>query len=153
MKGLGYCELQVDLSSGVKIYKAIGEFADQCPGLVAINKLHATIMYDVSNPLAQPPKSDKLYKAKIKGVTTLGEPGNKWYAAVLLLDCPGVIERHEQLVKSGYKHSYPDLLLHVSLCYGESTAIFAPELEQLFKDGKLPETITLCNETWEELED
>lgn len=153
MKGQGYCELQVDLSSGLKIADAIGNIADEFGGPIPTNKLHATIMYDVRNPVITPPKSNKVYTAKVKGVTTLGKPGEKWYACVLELECPEIQARHKELVKAGFEHSYPDLLLHVSVSYGEATAAIAPILEQMYADGKLPATITLCNETWDELED
>ncbi|AEV89498.1 RNA ligase [Pseudomonas phage OBP] len=153
MKGQGYCELQVDLSSGLKISKAIGNIADDCGGAIPANKLHATIMYDVRNPDIFPPKSNAVYNAKVIGIKTLGKPGDKWYACALELNCPEIHARHKELVKAGYVHSYDDLLLHVSLSYGEATSVIAPQLEQMFAEGKLPETITLCNETWDTLED
>lgn len=150
MPQFGYCELQVDLNTGIKIHEALSSIESEEPvDLIPINKLHATILYDVRNPDIFPTKSDKVYKAKLIGVKTLGEPGSKWYAAALVLDCPAIQRRHQQLLDEGFEHSYDDLLLHVSICYGKSTDVVIPYLEQLMADGKFPEMITLCRETWE----
>lgn len=149
MRGQGYCELQVDLSSGSKLSRAFGDV----PGLIPVNKLHATIMYDERDPEIFPENPNKIYTAKVIGVKALGSPGSKWYAAVLELESPAVMTRFEELKKAGFEHSYPDLLLHVSLSYGEDSAVILPKLEELFAEGKLPETITLCNETWSTIED
>lgn len=154
MSNFGYCELQVDLNTGIKIQKAIDSIEQEQPlDLIPANKLHATIMYDVRDPEIFPSKSDKVYKAKIIGVKALGEPGSKWYAAALELECPAIQKRHKQLLEEGFEHSYSDLLLHVSMCYGKDTDTLVPLLEQLLADGKLPETVTLCNETWESCND
>ncbi|QGH71903.1 RNA ligase [Klebsiella phage N1M2] len=150
MSNFGYCELQVDLNTGMKIQKAIDSAEVEQPlDLIPANKLHATIMYDERNPDIFPSKSNKVYKAKVKGVKTLGDPNSRWYAAALVLECPAIQSRHKQLLDEGFKHSYDDLLLHVSLCYGKDTDIVAPLLEKLMSEGKFPDTITLCNETWE----
>lgn len=150
MSNFGYCELQVDLNTGIKIQKAIDSAEVEQPlDLIPANKLHATIMYDERNPDIFPSKSKSVYKAKVKGVKTLGEPGSKWYAAALVLESPAIQNRFKQLLDEGFQHSYDDLLLHVSLCYGKDTDILAPLLEKLLAEGKLPETITLCNESWE----
>lgn len=150
MSNFGYCELQVDLNSGIKIQKALEGIESDTPlDLIPVNKLHATIMYDERNPDIHPSKSDKLYRTKLVGVKTLGEPGSKWYAAALLLESPEIQARHKQLLDEGFEHSYDDLLLHVSICYGDTTDLVIPYLEKLKSEGKLPETITLCGEVWE----
>lgn len=149
MSKFGYCELQVDLSTGVKLQKALASKLDAEMELIPINKLHATIMYDVRDPDIFPSKSDEVYKCKVVGVKTLGEPGSKWYSAALVLESDAIQARHKKLLDEGYEHSYPDLLLHVSISYGKTTDALVPILDQMFADGELPATVTLCNETWD----
>lgn len=153
MSKFGYCELQVDLSSGMKIHQAIQDKLPEGVDIIPVNKLHATIMYDVRDPNIFPSKSDKVYKAKLVGIKTLGEPGGKYFSAALLLECPEVHQRHSKLLGEGFKHSYDELLLHVSVSYGTATDVVAPLLEELFAEGKLPATVTLCNETWDSCND
>lgn len=153
MSKLGYCELQVDLNTGSKIHKALLENVSDELDIIPVNKLHATIMYDVRNPDITPSKSNMIYKCKLVGVKILGEPGDKWYSAALLLDSPEIQARHKKLLNEGFNHSYDDLLLHVSISYGNATEILAPQLDKLFEEGKLPAIVTLCNETWDSCKD
>lgn len=153
MSNFGYCELQVDLGTGVKLQKLLEPQLTEGMELIPINKLHSTIMYDVRDPDIYPSKSNEVYKAKVVGVKTLGEPGSKWYAAALVLESKEIQARHKKLLAEGFKHSYDDLLLHVSLCYGDTTSLLGPILEQMFADGKLPDQVVLCNETWENCND
>ncbi len=153
MKNLGYCELQVDLGSGMKLVKAIQDKLGAEIDIIPVNKLHATIMYDVRNPDVEPSKSDKVYKAKVIGVKEMGESTSRWHAAALILECEPVQDRHQKLKDEGFEHSYPDLLLHVSISYGEATGIVLPALEEMLKEGKLPGTLVLCNETWDSCKD
>lgn len=152
MSNQGYAELHVDLASGTKLYNVI---VPACEGLdlIPLNKLHSTLMYDESDPDIVPSLSNKVYKAKIAGVKMLGKVGSKWRACVLLLESEAVLERHEELVKEGFKHSYDGLMLHVSLVYGTDAEVAFPIVEQLFAEKKLPESITLCSETWDQLKD
>lgn len=153
MSNFGYCELQVDLGTGVKLQRAMAKRLNPELELIPINKLHATIMYDVRDPEIYPSKSSEVYKCKVVGTKILGEPNSKWYSAALLLDSPEVQARHQQLLKEGFKHSYDDLLLHVSISYGKTTAALAPILGEMFEAGELPATVTLCNETWDHCND
>ena len=82
-----------------------------------IDDLHVTMMYDKSNPALDYKPNDKVYKANIVGVKTLGEPDSKWYAIALELDSEELHKRHTELKQLGYKHSYPDFLPHISLKY------------------------------------
>lgn len=152
MSNHGYAELHVDLASGTKLYNVI------CPAcenleLIPMNKLHATIMYDETNPDIVPSLSNKVYKAKIVGVKMLGKVGSKWRSCALIVESEAVLERHKELVKEGFKHSYDDLLLHVSLVYGTDAEVAYPIIEQLLAEKKLPESITLCSETWDQIKD
>lgn len=153
MSGQGYSELQVDLGSGSKLYGTIVPALPEGTDLIPMNRLHATIMYDKRNPEVFPTKNDKVYTAKIVGVKMLGDPTSRWRACALELDSDSVQKRHKELLEAGYQHSFDTLLLHVSLCYGEEAAVIYPVIEQLFKDGKLPESIVLCQETWEQCKD
>lgn len=152
MSNHGYAELHVDLASGTKLYNTI---VPDCENLdfIPMNKLHATIMSDESNPDIVPSLSNRLYKAKIVGVKMLGKVGSKWRSCVLVLESEAVLERHKELVKEGFKHSYDDLLLHVSLVYGTDAEVAFPIIEKLFAEKKLPESITLCSETWDQIKD
>lgn len=156
MSNFGYAELQVDLKSGIKLQKVLNKFEEELGepiDAIAVNKLHATIMYDVRNPSIFPSKSNKIYRAKVVGVKALGESGSKWGAAALVLECREVQGRFKELLNEGFKHSYDDLLVHVSMSYGETSGKILPLLEKAFEAGELPEYIVLCNETWSELED
>lgn len=156
MSNQGYSELQVDLKSGIKLSKVINKFEEQLDTelkVIPINKLHATLMYDVRNPDIYPSKSNKVYRAKVVGVDKLGDDSSKWNAAVLLLECKEVKDRFKQLLNEGFQHSYDDLLIHVSLSYGDATGLIYPLLEKAFAAGELPEYITLCNETWDSCDD
>lgn len=152
-EGLGYAELLVDLSSGDKLYKAFEGKLPEGVELIPQNELHSTIMYDVSNPEITPSKSNKVYKCKVVGVEQLGETNTKWAAAVLLLESNEVQERFKELESLGFKHSFPTLMLHVSVSYGDATAEVLPVLKELFESGNLPSTITLCSENWSSCKD
>jgi len=152
MSNHGYAELHVDLASGTKLYNVIVPACEELD-LIPSNKLHATIMYDESNPDIVPSLSNKVYKARIVGVKMLGKVGSKWRACALVLESDAVLERHKELVKEGFKHSFDDLLLHVSLVYGTDAEVAYPIVEQLFAEKKLPESITLCSETWDQIKD
>lgn len=153
MSGHGYAELQVDLNSGSKLYGVVVPALPEGTDLIPMNRLHSTIMYDKRNPDVFPTKNDKVYTAKIVGVKMLGDPGSRWRACALELESPAVQDRHKELKEAGFEHSFDDLLLHVSLCYGEEAAVIYPVIKGLFDDGKLPESLTLCKETWDQCKD
>lgn len=156
MSGMGYAEVMLDINSGLRISKFINKLEEQLGetiDAIPINKLHATLMYDSSNPKIYPTISNAAYKAEVIGVDLLGELGSKWGAAVLLLKCPELIKRFKQLQDMGFNHSYDDLLLHVSLSYGEATSKLWPLLQEADKKGELPSSVVLCKETWSVCDD
>jgi len=154
MANHGYAELHVDLNSATKLYNVIvPAVGEEVKDLIPINTLHATIMYDKRNPNIIPSYSNQAFKAQIKEVRMMGKVGSKWRACALILESEGVLERHKQLVKEGFEHSYDDLLLHVSLVYGTEAEIAFPVIEKLLAEKKLPESITLCAETWDSIKD
>lgn len=153
MCGKGYGELLVDLKSGLILSNAILPALPTGTEMIARDKLHCTIMYDLSNPEIRASKNNKSYQCKIVGVEKLGKPDTRWHATVLLLESEEIKERFKDLSVLGFTHSFPDLKIHVSLVYGNNTNICFPIIEKLFQEGKLPQYITLTNETWSVIED
>lgn len=143
---VGYASLSLDLFSSTRLLAALNEFLD-LDNLLHPNNLHATLMYDQSGKFLVNKPVNRVYCADITGVKVLGEAGSKYYACVLTLESEDVQKRFKELISEGFKHSYDELLLHVSLTYGDSTN----EVYRIVKDNfdKLPKTINLCNETWE----
>lgn len=158
----GYSQLLVTIKSASDLIKSINKINDELeernPGLsetvvnIAGTELHATLIYDPRNPDLDPGRDQSLHKARIIGVERLGNPSGRHYALVLLLESESIQKRFKELLAKGYEHSYPDLKIHVSIHYGDMTDIAFPVLEQAFKDGKLPETMTLGAETWDVLD-
>lgn len=149
--GKGYAKLLVDRTDAKKIEAAVKPFGVK---LMPLDKMHLTLMYDKSNPDIDPGvKKDTRYIAKVTGVEHMGEPGSKWEVVALQLECPELKARHLALRARGFKHSYDDLKLHVSLAYGPENVKLIPLIEKLLADGKLPSHIHLDRETWEPLDD
>jgi len=149
--GKGYAKLSIDPVDAKKIEKAVKPFGVK---LMPLEKLHLTLMYDTRNPDIEPGvKKDTRYIATVTGVERMGEPGSKWEAVALQLKCPELKSRHLALRARGFKHSYPDLKLHVSLAYGTENVKLIPVIEKLIADGKIPNKLHLDRETWEVLED
>lgn len=149
--GKGYAKLLVDPVDARKIEKAVSPFGVK---MMPLEKLHLTLMYDKSNPDIEPGvKKDTRYIAKVTGVEHMGEPGSKWEAVALQLECPELKARHLALRARGFQHSYPDIKLHVSLAYGPQNVKLIPLIEKLITDGKIPNKLHLDRETWEPLED
>lgn len=149
--GKGYAKLLVDPVDAKKIEKAVRPFGVK---LMPLEKLHMTLMYDERNPEIDPGvKKDTRYVASVTGVERMGEPGSKWEAVALQLKCPELKARHLALRAMGFKHSYDDLKLHMSLAYGTENVKLIPLIEKLIADGKIPGKIHLDRETWKTLED
>lgn len=149
--GKGYAKLLVDRTDAKKIEAAVKPFGVK---MMPLDKLHLTLMYDTRNPDIDPGvKKDTHYIATVTGVEHMGEPGSKWEAVALQLSCPEIKGRHLALRARGFKHSYDDLKLHVSLAYGPENVKLIPLIEKLLADGKLPSHIHLDRETWKPLDD
>ncbi|QDH47172.1 hypothetical protein PQC07_gp224 [Aeromonas phage D3] len=156
----GYSKLMLDLGSASRIRKAAMKVIegtekekDQAV-LDVINipatELHATLMYDKRNPDIIPDTNRASYKAKVTGVERLGTPGGNYYALVLLCESEGITKRHEELLEQGFKHSWPDLKIHVSLNYGDQVTVAYPIIKEAFEKGYLPTEVTLGAECWNE---
>ncbi len=149
--GKGYAKLLVDRTDAKKIEAAVKPFGVK---MMPLDKLHLTLMYDTRNPDIDPGvKKDTHYIATVTGVEHMGEPGSKWEAVALQLSCPEIKGRHLALRARGFKHSYDDLKLHVSLAYGPENVKLIPLIEKLIADGKIPSKIHLDRETWMPLDD
>lgn len=149
--GKGYAKLLVDPVDAKRIEKAVKPFGVK---LMPLDELHSTLMYDTRNPDIDPGmKKDTRYIATVTGVERMGEPGSKWEAVALQLSCPEIRARHLALRARGFKHSYDDLKIHVSLAYGTENVKLIPVIEKLIKEGKIPSKLHLDRETWKELKD
>jgi uncharacterized protein len=82
-----------------------------------IDDFHITLMYDKSNPAISVKMKKGEYKTTITGIDVMGEPDSKWYAVVLKLESDELTDRHNQLKRLGFTHSYPQFKMHVSLKY------------------------------------
>lgn len=138
--------------------KAIGDWVatlnikDPLP----VNKYHVTLMYDKSNPKVSEDvigkdASTQTYGAALQDIKTLGE--GKWRGAVIMLDSPELKGRFDTLLNSGFTHSYPNFLPHLSLKY-----VPTPEDIQTLQDNfhtlraQIPK-IVLTRETWSQIKD
>lgn len=149
--GMGYAKVKIDPVDAKKIEAAVKPFGVK---LMPLEKMHVTLMYDKSNPDIDPGvRKDTHYIARVTGVERMGEPGSKWEAVALQLTCPELKGRHLALRARGFKHSYDEVKLHLSLAYGTDNVSKIPVIEKLIKDGKIPEKIHLGRETWKVLED
>lgn len=156
----GYSQLQVDLASKVKIYTALKkmiegtdqEKQEEVQKLINIpaGELHCTLMYDKRDPDLNPGYVNKVYKATVTGVERMGTPGGKYYSLALILECDEIQERFKALQEIGFEHSWPDLKLHISLNYGSDVNVMYQIVKDAFDQGKLPSTIRLGLEAWNE---
>ena len=147
-EGKGYASLTLNNDATKQIKDILSELNIEG----AINHLHLTTMYDSSNPKIKVDcNPSKEYTATITGSEMLGMRDSKWYAFTLILDCPEIIQLHENYKQLGFKHSYPDFLPHMSLIYRPSEE----EIKKIednfdkFKNIKL----TFYNETFEKIKE
>lgn len=155
--GQGYSCLKLDLATVVSIQNAVMKMLSEEDNkndevLKVINipsdELHCTLMYDKRDPEINPGANNKTYKCKLTGVEKLGTVGGKYYSMVLILESEEVQQRHQDLLAKGYQHSFPDLLLHVSLNYGSDVDVMFPHIKAAFDKGLLPKVVHLGMETW-----
>lgn len=148
LTGKGYISLSVTDDDCKKIF----DILDGLNIKDYIKDLHLTLMYDKSNPKIDVDSQKKSYIAKINSFKTLGEPDSKWYAIALDLESPELNERHNELKKLGFAHSYPNFIAHISMKYKptESDITILKDNLELFK--KLG-NIHLHNETMKRIEE
>lgn len=112
--GRGYASLTLNDESTKKIHDILKELGVLHP----IDDLHITLIYDSSNPKIDMELDMKReYSATVDNIKTLGEPDSKWYAVALTLESNELLDRHNDYISAGFKHSYPKFIPHVSLKY------------------------------------
>lgn len=145
--GKGYAAVLVHPRWAQAMYKAL-ELAGM-EDLQPANKYHCTLMYDESNPNLDPNvPAGAGYKARVTGVDTLGE--GEWQGLVIKLECRELQDRFKALQARGYKHSYPDLLLHISVKYKPKPGDI-DILKQCL--DKAPTRVPLFAEYWEPIKE
>jgi len=95
-------------------------------------KIHVTLMYseDKGNPLIPP--SDLTYEAKPVGFALFGPEKN---CLVVKLESKDLQARHDELLASGFIHSYDDYSPHVTLSYDYEGEL--PDSERLKDIGMM----------------
>lgn len=146
----GYCCLNVDLSSSIAIKNAIDKFGLNPFPYYPITYHHCTLMYDKTNPDIDPGVNKNSYTAKIIGVDELGDD-----SVVLLLESEEIKKRFNELIQLGFKHSFDDILLHVTIGNSKDKDVLNAMLDHaknILKSGYFPKEILLVRETWEEID-
>lgn len=141
MTGKGYCSLKLDSVQAKEINKIMKVAGIEC---IPPSEMHCTLMYDESDPNIKILKNTSTYTAKVKGVKLLGD------AIVLELDSPGIEKRHKELKNAGYKHSFPKLLVHMSINY-DPKSTDKDLLELLIKLKGIPKVLKFGNEKFSPL--
>lgn len=147
----GYAQVKPDSLDAKKIATALSK-----AGIKGMdpNKFHVTLMYDKRNPeIDAKPSKEARYQARVVDIKHMGEPGSKWEAAVLKLECPNLVGRHMVLRTKGYEHSYPKYDCHMSLGYGSDIVKQIPKLKKMLEQGDFPQTIMLAGERWEPIKE
>lgn len=110
---LGFCRLLASQGWQDFFYNAVTKY--ELPAMPK-GKLHVTVCYDQSGKdsiLVDIPKSN-VYKATITGFKVLGK-NNDIIAMTLASD--EIQALHNELKEAGYEHSFPELLIHMSIAY------------------------------------
>lgn len=141
MAGKGYCSLKLDKAQAKELHRILKIGGVEC---LDPSDLHCTLMYDESNPNIKMLKNTKTYKAKVTGVSKLGD------AIVLDLESPGIKKRHQELKNAGYKHSFPELKIHMSINY-DPKSTDKDLLELFIKLKGIPSVLIFGNEKFESL--
>jgi hypothetical protein len=106
-------------------------------------------MYDAQNPMIDKDTPENVeYRARVGELTTYGDEGSRWESIVLKLESPDLLNRHNFLLRKGYRHSYPTFNPHISLKYMPD----AGDLEKIkgaLDQGMFPTNIRLIDEYWE----
>lgn len=119
---------------------------------IPLDRLHVTLVYDKRNTQSNENEDlSRKYKATIKGVNQLGEPGSKWEAIVFELESKELNKRHEELKSYGFKHSYPEFIAHMSIKYMPKK----DDLKQLKEnlDKMKDQTLTFQERKWASTKD
>lgn len=107
---LGYIAVDLDAEQQAELIEALKRI-----GVKHIDKYayHCTLMYDEREQ--ELPRTDvnrdRVFTAHVSGVKHLGD------ALAFTLNSKELLDEFDRLKAAGYQHSYPDILLHMSLTY------------------------------------
>lgn len=109
--GLGYISVRLDPQQEEDLIRDIAAL-----GAKPFNKgkYHCTVMYDKREELDKPLCAidfEQVFDAHVVEVIPLGD------ALVFTLTSKGINDEFLRLRKAGYQHSFPELMLHMSICY------------------------------------
>lgn len=85
------------------------------------DKLHITVLYS-RNPVKISAK-EYSYEAQAKALELFKNSDGTKSALVLLLNCPALEQRHNELIALGGTHDFPSYQPHVTLCYDYKSGI------------------------------
>lgn len=141
MAGKGYCSLKLDTAQAKELHKMLKVAGIEC---LKPSDLHCTLMYDEDDPNIKLLKNSQIHNAKVTGVELLGD------AVALSLESPSIQKRHKELKNAGYKHSYPNLKVHMSINYNPQSTD-KDLLALLIKLKGIPKVLKFGNETFNAL--
>lgn len=114
--------------------------------------LHCTLMYsptkdyiDFVGEKRYVPDINKEYRATITGVTVLGDA--PILSLVLLLNCPELDKAHSKMKAAGLKHTFPDLLQHITVASGPELKMREYQKQLQATIAATPSTIRLIKES------
>ena len=143
----GYGALRLHPDDAKQIEDAL--FAVGLRGMIRPEEYHVTLMYDAQNPMIDKDTPENVeYRARVGELTIYGDAGSRWESIVLKLDSPDLLNRHNFLLRKGYRHSYPTFNPHLSLKYMPDEG----DLEKIkgaLDQGMFPTNIRLIDEYWE----
>ena len=138
-----YAAVRFDAESKKRVTDFAKSIGVEC---LPMEDMHCTIIYSTKGDpsFKARGKLDKPMEMKGKSLTVFNQRNGK-KALVLLLDCPEIEARHEELMSThDFVYDFPQYQPHISLNYD-----FQGNLEDL-KDAKLP-TLNAVEEYQEEL--
>lgn len=112
--GLGYIDVRLVSSQEDDLIRDLTTL-----GINALpkGKYHCTVMYDKREELDKPLcdiDHEQVFNAYIVEVKPLGD------ALVFTMTSKDILDEFQRLCEAGYQHSFPDLLVHMSICYSFS---------------------------------
>ncbi|EBV8434164.1 hypothetical protein NFI00_000028 [Salmonella enterica] len=109
--GLGYIDIKLDSKQEDDLIRDLTLL-----GIKALpkGKYHCTVMYDKRDELDKPLcdiDPEQVFDAHVVEVKPLGD------ALVFTMTSKDIYDEFRRLREAGYQHSFPELLVHMSICY------------------------------------
>ena len=109
--GLGYIDVRLDSKQEDDLIRDLTTL-----GINALpkGKYHCTVLYDKREELDKPLcdiDSEQVFNAYVVEVKPLGD------ALVFTMTSKDILDEFQRLTEAGYQHSFPDLLIHMSITY------------------------------------